>query len=250
MYAFASRAGFTGGLSGGLYGSVGEHSGYVVFLTMAAVMLFVGGIVVALRDADIEASAALYQLESIPEAIPPAYPTLWPIIAAVAAVCAVVGLVISAQLFVFGVLVAAVVLIEWMVLAWSDRATGDPVVNRRIRNRLMNPVEVPVFGAIAAVVLVLCVSRVLLALTPHGSTAAALTIAVLVLGMGVLFAFVPKAGRTVVTVLAVVVVLGIITSGIIGAAEGSRNFEQDHPEKPFVPPDRHQPIPVPKESGG
>jgi len=30
----------------------------------------------------------------------------------------------------------------------ADRATGDPVANRKIRNRFMYPFEVPIFGAI------------------------------------------------------------------------------------------------------
>src|SRR5207244_3986027 len=68
MYGLSSRAGFTGALSGGLYGSVGEHSGYVVFLGLSAVAFFIGAVVVAFRDADIEASAALYNLEAIPDA--------------------------------------------------------------------------------------------------------------------------------------------------------------------------------------
>ena len=33
----------------------------------------------------------------------------------------------------------AVVVVEWTVQVWADRATGDPEVNRAIRNRLMYP---------------------------------------------------------------------------------------------------------------
>ena len=51
-----------------------------------------------------------------------------------------------------GVIVGIVVLLEWMVSAWSERATGDPEVNRRIRNRVMNPIEIPLFGAIGVAV--------------------------------------------------------------------------------------------------
>ena len=45
-------------------------------------------------------------------------------------------------------LVLGAVAIEWTMQAWSDRATGDPAVNREIRNRVMLPIEVPVAGAL------------------------------------------------------------------------------------------------------
>ena len=47
-----------------------------------------------------------------------------------------------------------VVLLEWMVSAWADRASGDEAANRRIRNRIMYPLEIPVFGAIGMVLFV------------------------------------------------------------------------------------------------
>ena len=48
----------------------------------------------------------------------------------------VLGLVISNVLFMVGCFLLVGVLVEWMVLAWSDRATGDPEVNRRLRRRM------------------------------------------------------------------------------------------------------------------
>ena len=54
------------------------------------------------------------------------------------------------------------VLVEWMVLAWSDRATGDPETNRLVRNRIMAPFEVPLAGFLVVAGSVVAFSRLLL----------------------------------------------------------------------------------------
>src|SRR5437016_1317690 len=242
-YSWSTHGGLTGGLTGGFYGGVGDHTGYVVFASAAFVALFVGGMVVAFRDADPEAQAAVAQVDELPEVHSPRHASYWPVLGALAAACAVLGLVSSSLLFLFGVILGIVVLLEWMVSSWSDRATGDEDINRRIRNRLMNPVEIPLFGAIGVAVLVLCVSRVLLALSETAAPAAAIGLAVLILGSASIYAASPKAGRTLVAVLCLLGGLGVIAGGIIGAAEGSRTYEKEKSEHPSTPPDRRQPEP-------
>jgi hypothetical protein len=242
-YSWGSHGGFTGGLTFGFYGGMGEHSGYVVLLAAAVVSFFVGGAVVAFRDADPEAQQAAARLDVLPEEHAPRNASYWPILGAAAAACAVLGLVTSSLLFLFGVVVGIVVLLEWMVSSWSERATGDPEVNRRIRNRMMNPIEIPLFGAIGVAVLVLCVSRVLLAASETGAAVLAVVVALFILGSASIYATAPKAGRTIVAVVCLLGGLGVIAGGIIGAAEGSRNFEQHEADHQTTPPDRRQPAP-------
>jgi len=245
VYSWGSRGGLTGGVTVGFYGGMGEHTGYVVLVAAALVALFVGGAVLAFRDADPEAQQQVAGLDELPEAHSPRHASYWPILGAAAAACAVVGLVSSNLLFLFGVIVGIVVLLEWMVSAWSERATGDDEVNQRIRNRLMNPIEIPLFGAIGAAVLVLSVSRVLLATTASAAAVFAMVVAILILGLASVFVAAPKAGRTIVAVLCVLGGVGVIAGGIIGAAEGSRNFERHEGEHEPAPPDRRQPEPEP-----
>ena len=242
-YSWSTHGGLTGGLTGGFYGGVGDHTGYVVFVSAAAVALFVGGMVVAFRDADPEAQRAVAQADELPETHSPRHASYWPILGAVAAACAVLGLVSSSLLFLFGVVLGIVVLLEWMVASWADRATGDEDVNRRIRNRLMNPIEIPLFGAIGVAVLVLSVSRVLLAVSETGAPIVAITLAVVILGAASIYAVAPQAGRTLVAVLCLLGGLGVIAGGIIGAAEGSRTYDKEKPEHPSGTPDRRQPAP-------
>jgi len=243
VYGWGAHGGLSGVLTLGLRGGVGEHAGLVVLLTAGGAAAFLGGLTIAFRDADAEAVQAYAQLDSVPEVPPARTNSYWPVLGAAAAACAVVGLVASTQLFVFAVLVGVVVLLEWMVAAWADRATGDPAVNRRIRNRIMNPIEIPVFGAIGAVALVLCVSRVLLAVDETTSAIVAIAFAAFVLAAGFLLAFAPRATRSLLAAVCVLAALGVIAGGIISAAHGSRTYEKEHPQAPFVPPDRNQPTP-------
>lgn len=242
-YSWGSHGGFTGGLTLGFYGGMGEHTGYVVLLGAAVVSLFVGGAVIAFRDADPEAQRAVASLDDLPDVHAPHQASYWPILGAAAAACAVVGLVNSSLLFLFGVIVGIVVLLEWMVSAWAERATGDPDVNRRIRNRLMNPIEIPLFGAIGVAVGVLCVSRVLLAVSETAAPVIAIVVAVVILGAASVYATAPKAGRTIVAVICLLGGIGVLAGGVIGAAEGSRTYEKHQADHTSTPPDRRQPEP-------
>jgi hypothetical protein len=82
---------------------------------------------------------------------------------------------------------------------------------------------------------------VLLATTASAAAVFAMVVAILILGLASVFVAAPKAGRTIVAVLCVLGGLGVIAGGIIGAAEGSRDFERHEAEHEPAPPDRRQP---------
>ena len=231
VYGLGSRGGLNGVLTLGQGGGVGDHIGVMVLFMAGVVAFFTGGALLAFRDADAEAVQQLAGSEQVPEVEAPQGASYWPALGAVSVAVVAVGLVTGSLLVLFGLIVAFVVLLEWMVSAWADRATGDHAANRRIRNRLMYPIEIPVFGAIGIVVLVLCVSRVLLALSKNAASIAAIVFASLVLAAAFLIASSPKAARTVVAVVIALGSIGVIAGGIIGAAEGSRTFEK-HTEEP------------------
>jgi uncharacterized membrane protein len=241
VYSWGAHGGLTGGLTGGFYGGVGEHSGYIVLMAVAVVAILIGAMVVAFRDADPEAQQQAARADDVPEVSAPRHASYWPILGAAAAACVVVGHVTSSLLFLFGIILGIVVLLEWMVASWSERATGDPEVNRRIRNRMMNPVEIPLFGAIGVVVLVLCVSRLLLAVSETGAPVIAMVLAILILAAGSVYAVAPGAGRTIVAVVCLLVGLGVLAGGIISAAEGSRTYEKHEADHTSSQPDRRQP---------
>jgi carbon starvation protein CstA len=196
---------------------------------VSAIALLLGVATSVLRDADPEA----IPVETVPDIAAPAQPSHWPVLAAGSVVAAAVGLVASPVVFVIGLIFAGLVMLEWTVLAWSERATGDPEVNRTIRHRLMSPIEVPVAGALAVLILVVSVSRILLALDKDASSAVAIVIAALVLGLGFLVAYRPRLSKDAVTGVLVAIVLAVIGAGIVAAASGTREFEHhedDHAE--------------------
>jgi hypothetical protein len=151
----------------------------------------------------------------------------------------VLGLAVSNVLFVTGCFVLLAVLVEWMVLAWSDRATGDPETNRLLRGRLMAPFEVPLVGVLLVGACVLAFSRLLLTSSELGAVIVAVCLGVAILALGTLLATRPRLSPNVVAAVLTVAALGVVTLGVIGAARGERTIEPEKQEdtglSPYVP---------------
>jgi hypothetical protein len=232
VYGYATGGGEVGPLSLGYKGGVGDHLGYGILLAAAAASAFAGFCTTAFRDADPEAGAALLGTEA-PPAVAPASTSFWPVVGAFGVALVVVGVVLNNVFFVAGLIALAAVAVEWTMQAWADRATGDPAVNREIRNRIMLPIEVPVAGALIVLVVVLGYSRVFLAVSKLGAVWVALAIAVLVFGIGSLLSFRPRIRTDLVAGLLAVAAVVTIGAGIFGAVAGEREFEhhgEEHSE--------------------
>jgi hypothetical protein len=239
-YGYGTGGGALGVPTLGFYGGAGEHVGFVVLLFAAAATLFLGGVVIATRDADADQVVAYGRFDGLPVVPPAQGRSYWPAVGALGAAIGLVGLVVNTQLFLLGVVIAEITLFEWMVRAWSERSTGDPEANRKIRNRLMYPIEVPLFGAFGVFFLVLSVSRILLALSKNGSAIAANVVAVVILGTATVIALAPKAGRAVLAVVCTLGAVGVLAGGIVAAAHGERKFGGEEHEVHYTPPDRNQ----------
>jgi hypothetical protein len=127
-------------------------------------------------------------------------------------------------------IVLGVVLVEWAVQTWADRATGDPDTNRRIRNRLMNPIEYPAAGVLALAVLAVAFSRVFLALSSEAAVWIALAAAVAIIGGGFVIASRPRISPNVVVGLLVVGALVVIGIGVAAGVAGTREFHEHEEE--------------------
>jgi hypothetical protein len=130
------------------------------------------------------------------------------------------GLVLSSAVFVAGLIVLGIVIFEWMIQAWSDRATGDAETNRQIRNRIMAPIEIPVLALGAGGLLILSLSRVLLAVSAHAAVWVAIGVASLIMLTAIVVSLRPRISRNFVAAVVLVIGAGIITGGIISAAVG------------------------------
>jgi hypothetical protein len=219
-YGWTTGGNGLGPLTLGYKGGVGDHFGYGVLVAGATISVFLGVVSLAVRDADAAAVAQLAGTDSAPVVVPSAT-SYWPAIAAFGVALVVIGLVSSTVMFVFGLVALGIVLIEWAVQTWADHATGDPAVNRQIRNRLMNPVEFPAAGVLAAALLVVAFSRVFLA---------------------VLVASRPRLNANVIVGVLLVAAVAVVGAGIAGAVAGEREFHQigeegeEHEEGAPAPP--------------
>ena len=230
VYGWGTGGGLTGVMLFGLKGGVGEIAGYTILVATAGVLAFLGTATSVLRDADPEHQAAVARLEVVPLVSAPSGPSYWPTVGALAVVVTLVGLVASPVMFVIGALGVLVVTLEWMVTAWSERATGDPEVNRQIRNRMMYPIEIPVAGALGVLVLVVLVSRVFLALDRTSTALVAIVVAAIITAIGFLLAYRPHLPKDAVAAIVVVGALVVLAAGIAAAAAGSREFEHHEDE--------------------
>ncbi len=221
VYGYASGGGHVGPISLGWKGGVGDHIGYGVLVSLAAASLAVSLVLVAFRDADSEAQAALTDGEIGDSAVSPGF---WPVAAAFGAGTAVVGLVLHPLVFGIGLVIVILALVEWTMDAWADQATGDPAANRELRNRVMAPVEIPILGALAVGVVVLAASRILIAVSALWAVAVAGVVSALILVGAFVYATRPGLGRRLVAGLGVVAALGLLVGGVLAAVNGERDF--------------------------
>ena len=219
-------AAWRGVISLGWSGGVGDHVGYLTLVTFTVVCGFIGGVLVAFRDADATAVAELTPSGEIPLPQPVTAPSYWPAVASVGVGVLIVGLVAHEAYVVIGMIILGVVAIEWAVSAWADRATGDPETNKAIRDRFMQPIEIPVIAAAGGVIMVLATSRILLAVTEFSAIWVATAVAVIIMIVAVVFLLLPKASPSIVAGVLVLLAVGVIAGGIITAAIGQRDIEE------------------------
>ena len=131
----------------------------------AGLALLLGAVLSAVRDGDPESGAQLQGLEAAAPVMPVRGSSHWPLVAAFGAAVAVLGLVYKlAALHPRRWSCTGIAAIEWTIHSWADHATGDPAANRKARNRMVNPIEIPLFAIVGIALFVFALSRVLLAL--------------------------------------------------------------------------------------
>ncbi len=214
------RSSWRGVFSLGWRGGVGEHTGYVILSFVALTACGLACLLVAFRDADPKSVGELAPDARIPPTQASPRHSYWPVIGAFSVALVVIGLVTHAAIFSSGLILLGVVIFEWMVSAWADRSTGDPAANRKLRNRVMHPIEVPVLGAAGIAVLVLGGSRVLLAVSEFSAVWLAAGVATLILVVAALFAARPKIGKSAVAGVLALGAAAVVAAGIVAAAAG------------------------------
>ena len=218
---------WVGAASLGWSGGVGDHVGYVILVMFAIVSAGLAIMLTAFRDADTDAVSELNNGQLPPAQSPVAY-NYWPAIGALGLGTLVIGLVTHSAIFTVGLIILITTAFELMMSAWSDRATGDPIANAELRNRLMKPIEVPVLGTVGIAVAVLCASRLFLTVSKSWAIWIAVIMSAVVLLGAVAFALAEKVNRNIVAGILAIGAVGLLTSGVVSAVIGERDISHHH----------------------
>ncbi len=214
---FATIYGIT---QGGSLGTVGLVSASLALAFLAGVNVFVrDSNVSALDHASFSSSAAAHDS---------ARPSLWPLLVAVGATTVTLGLVTQRAVFMLGIGALFVGLLEWVVQAWSERASGDRGYNDAARGVMAHPLELPIAAAAGAGVIVYSFSRVMLGLPSKSATVAAFAVAgALVLAVGTLVGLKRAVGKSTLTGALSIAAVALIAGGTVAGFNG-REVERHH----------------------
>jgi hypothetical protein len=199
----------------GTLGSIGLISAAVGLTLLAGINMFVRDSNVSALDEASFASSAAAQAT--------ARPSLTPLLAGVGATAITLGLVTYTAIFVIGVILLAAATFEWMVHAWSERASSDPAYNRSTRETLIDPLELPVAGAIGAGVVIYAFSRVMLGLPNKSATVVAFgVVAALVLAVGAAIGLQRNISKATMTGVFSIAAVALIAGGAVAGLNGER----------------------------
>lgn len=229
LYGLISGGGVLGVMSLGYKGGVGEHAGYTLLIAIGIVTALLAVLNIVIRDGDAEDAASAVGVDYALTVSTPRTLSFWGPLAAFGVACLAVGAAVSQAFFILGIVILAVVALEWLVLAWSDRATGDDEVNSTIRNRMIGPLEIPMLSLLGIAVVVIGLSRVLLAVSEVGSTVVASLAAAFVFGAAIAMAK-SNAPRSIISGVVAIGAVAVLAGGIVGAVVGEREIVHHHEE--------------------
>jgi hypothetical protein len=191
--------------------------------SVLVVLLFLGGLMLYVRDANVFVAPA-------PDETPSPAPrhAAWGMAAGFGAALAAIGLGLDTRLFIVGMVVVGLAALEWVVQSWADRASADPVYNERVRGRLMHPLEFPVAGLLGGGLIVFGFSRVMVALSKEGALVAFAALGVVVMGIAVVLGTRPRVSRAVVGGVLSVSAVVALAAAVAGIGAGERAF---HPHE-------------------
>jgi hypothetical protein len=207
-----------------VYGvSQNEALGIVGLISAAIALSLLAGFNVWARDSNLSALDTTVIATSEAAAEPPAA-SIWPMVFAVGAATVLLGLVTQQSIFTIGVVVLLAAGAQWMVQAWAESASADSAVNAAVRNRVANPLEYPLLGAIAVGAIAYAFSRVMLWLSKTNTVIAFSVLAVLVACVAFFFAFRPSVKRGAVSAALGLGAVAIVASGAAAGVDGERDI--------------------------
>lgn len=150
--------------------------------------------------------------------------SLAPMLLAGGAAVAGIGMVLGPVAYVLGGVVALFGAISWFITSWREHPAYVPTSSQRLSDRLGAPIGMPVLVLLLIGFIVVCVSRILLAVSKDGSVVVAGVAALLVITGGVTLAARPRLDKRLLGGLAALAVVALVVVGIVGQAKGERKF--------------------------
>jgi hypothetical protein len=205
----------------GSLGTIGLVSAAVGLALLAAINVFVrDSNVSAMEPEAFEASAA---------ARSSARPSLWPLLTALGATTVTLGLITNRTFFILGMAAITAGGLGWLVQAWSERASADRTFNQRARNLLIDPIELPIAGAIGAGILIYSFSRIMLGLPSKTATIVAFGVmGAIVLFVGAIVGLKRGASRAAMTGTFGLAAVALIAGGAYAGLNGERETHPHH----------------------
>ena len=209
------------------FGVVSDRAGsllfFFVFLAAALAGLAAVGPWVPAQARFVGADAPFEEVPLGPSIAPK--PSNWPIVAGAALALVGVGLALGSDMLIVGLVGTAIAAGGWIGQAFREDRTYTARESARLWDRLVGPLGVPL-GALALIAfIVICISRVLLAVNEHVAVVVAVVIAVIVLAAFAFLATRPRATSTIMGMLGGFALLALAAAGIAGASTGEREFE-------------------------
>lgn len=204
----------------GLMGTVGLVTAVIVFGFLAGINLFT-------RDGNTPSMQQGVENTS-PAAQPPVSRSMWPLGAAIGIGGLVVGAVSKPVVFKVSLVVLLAAIIEWMVQAWSERASADAKYNATVRSRTLNALEFPLLGTVGAGAVIYAFSRVMLSTTPDAGRWIFMVIGALIIVGGFVFAGGRVTSKRTIAGICTISAIALMGVGVASAVSGQRTIHP-HP---------------------
>jgi hypothetical protein len=200
----------------GVRGTVGLVSAAIALAFLAAINVYVRDSNVA-PDDDVAVATA-------PAAQPTPAGSVWPMLFALSAGLVAVGLVTFPTVLIIGVVGVLAAGAEWVTEAWAERASADPAHNAEVRNRISNPLEFPIGGAVAAGIIIYFFSRIMLWLSKTNTVIFFATVAAVVAISAFIFAYRPSIKRGAAAGFIGLGIIAVLAGGAAAALDGQRDI--------------------------
>ncbi len=196
----------------------GDLLGVLIFIFLGLATFTLAVVAQIAGDTDAPASA---QQEN-----PVSGASYWPFLTAVGVAIAIMGFVSDTLMAYLGIFIVGVGVLELIVASATDRAGGTVKENRAARDKLLHPLEIPVFTLGLIAVAIVLMSRVFLAVEADVAVVVAIVVAGLIFGVGFIIYGTGNYSRQFIGALVAVAVVGVVVAGLISVSAGEREFEQ------------------------